>query len=163
MSDLSWNVRLVLGMLLLAIIAVIGFGLYYTVVRLDRGKALEFEAYPGSQLINEETVAEGFDHFYYTTTDSPELVERFFANQDYVCRRQSADIYVDTVYTENIFVQSVCIVDRSHSLGFIQFNTITIQPQRTPWQDPPSAGGGGLTGIVIIDIKRQWGGGLFGG
>jgi hypothetical protein len=163
MRDLSWNVRLVLGMLLLAILFIVAFFIYYTLVRLDRDKALEFETYPGAQLIVEETLTEGYDHFYFTSTDPATEIEDFYAKQGYQCTRHTVDLYEDTVFKENAYYQSNCFLDRSHSLGFTQFNAIIIQPQRTPWQDPPSAGGGALTGLVVIDIQRQWGGGFLGG
>jgi len=171
MSKLSWNLRILLGIITLIIVLIIFFFIYYTIVRLDRNQAIEIEAYPGAQLVNAEELQNGRDHLQYTSNGAdPAAIEGFYRERGYTCRTQYGTVYVRGITENNVYVRSTCLLDRSHSLGFKQSVTLRIQPERTAYQyennDPAGrvVGGGELTGWVVIDFIREWGNvGILGG
>lgn len=167
---MSWNLRIVLGLLVLVVILLVVGVVYYNIVRVSKDQALPFDPYPGSQLRLEEKLSAGSDHFYYISTDDPLAIESFYRSRDFECQTLYGDVFENAVRQEGVYIQSTCLLDRSHPLGFSQFTRLTIQPIRAPLQyldDNPQnqiIGGGTLTGEVIIDIQRQWGNdGLLGG
>ncbi|HLA44483.1 MAG TPA: hypothetical protein VJZ27_13655, partial [Aggregatilineales bacterium] len=67
MRGLSWNLRIVLGLALLVILAAIVFFIYYTVVRLDRDGPIDVDTYPNASVVNEESIGEDGDHIQYVS------------------------------------------------------------------------------------------------
>lgn len=168
--NLSWNLRIVIGLVALTIAAVVCGVIYYTVIRVSKDAPIEFETFPGAQLYLEEQLGEGSDHFYYISTADPLSIESFYREREFNCITQYGTVYENAVRNDSAYIQSTCLLDRSHALGFRQFTRLIIQPARTPivyLDNNPSnqiVGGGELTGEVVIDIQRQWGNdGLFGG
>lgn len=170
MRGLSWNLRIVLGLVGLVIIFGIGFAIFYNVIRSTRNKPLEVDTYPGVQLVVEEKLNDNNDHFYYVGTTDPANaqqyatdVAKFYRDKGYECRILSGNFYENAVLIENGYVRTACLLDRSHPVGVNQSVEITIQLERTPLtyldNDPQKqiTGGGEITGKVIIDVRRSWG------
>lgn len=167
---MSWSIRILLGLIAIIVIALIAFGIYYTVIRLDRNGPIEVETYPGAQKVVEETVREGHDHLQFTSTASAFDIEHFYREKGYECVAGAGDVWESGIKLDDVYIRSTCLLDRSHSFGFQQTVRIIIQPNREPvvYQDNdpqlPAIGGGTLTGDVIIDVQRFWGSsGLLGG
>src|SRR5688572_28164840 len=118
---MSWNIRILLGLIGLLIVAAIIFGIYYTVVRLQYDGPVEVETYPGAAKTVEETVSPGFDHLQFTTsTADPIAVEQFYRDEGYICRFGTGDVYELGTLVEDVYIRSDCLLDRTHPLGFHQ-------------------------------------------
>lgn len=147
MRRLSWNIRIVLGLMIFIVIALVIFVIYYNVARSTLDKAMDVEKYPGAALIFEESVYDGTDRLYYefsgdsaAVMDNAQRVEKFYADKDYTCR---------ALFDNAEYVYSTCLLEKSHFLGFDRFNRIRIVPLR----DENNA----VTGIVGIEVTRNWG------
>lgn len=169
MKNLSWNLRIVLGAVVLVVLVAIGFFLYYTYIRLDRDGPIDVENPPDAELLNEENI-DGFNRRYYVLSSSPELVEReardiedFYRDEEFTCVDYQGLVYEDRVRVEGAYIQSICSYDRSHTFGFEQTVRVIIQPERTELTFAGGGttgeitGGGELTGNVIVVIERTWG------
>jgi hypothetical protein len=157
MKKLSWNLRLVLGLLGLVLLAIILFVVYYNVVRFNRSGALSFEAYPGAQLASYQELGQGADQsFYVLQSNDPIAVERFYVEEGFTCRTLRGKVLISDGVEQ--YIQSSCLLDRSHPLGFEQSIQITIQPERTEivYEETNEGripvSGGALTGQVIISV-----------
>lgn len=159
MKNLSWNLRIVLGLVILSIIFVIGFGISYSVTSNQYSKALELDVYPGTTLSGQVDLLSGQDRLLYVnmveTVDYDTVVarsrdiQRFYEERDYECTVGTGHINVNGQQERNLYIYSRCLLDRSHDFGFQQFNTLIIQPQRLE-------GSNELTGQILIDVQRQW-------
>lgn len=170
-KNLSWNLRILLGIVALVIVAILGFVAYYNILRLSLDEPPEVDVYPNSELLFESTVREGWEQARYVVdSDDPLAIERFYQEQGFECRTLSGDLYPNGRLEANVYIRSACLLDRSHSLGFRQTVQLDIQPIRTPYvyenDDPTNLiiGGGELTGEVVMDFQFLWGNdGLLGG
>ena len=160
---MSWNIRILLGLVGLLILAAIIFGIYYTVVRLGYDGPIEVATYPGAAKAVEETVSPGFDHLQFTSTADPIAIEQFYRQEGYTCRYGEGNVFEHGVLVQDVYIRSDCLLDRSHFLGFHQTVKIVIQPVRSPYTFPNDdrnqdlTGGGVLTGQDVIDVQRTWG------
>lgn len=168
--QLSWNLRILLGVIAVMFILVIGFFIYYTIERVRHDGPIDVEPYPDAELIIEESLQDGWDRQLYNVQADPQAVERFYQEDGYLCHALQGLAYEDGIRNDTAYLRSTCLLDRSHSLGFRQEVTIIIQPERTPYvhqdNNPANAiiGGGELTGNTAIDVRRQWGNvGILGG
>jgi hypothetical protein len=162
MNNLSWYLRGVLGLTALAILFLLGFGIYYTLLSADRNQALDYETYPQAQELNSESTGPRSDRSFYSVQAEAFEVVKFYQDRDYVCLayygygQEGGELKTDA----HLF--SRCTLNRSHSLGFEQYNIITVNRLRTPVEyqndDPQGAIVGGLqdTGEVQIEVLRQW-------
>lgn len=148
MRRLSWNVRVVLGLIILVIIAAVVFVIYYNVTRTRLDKPMEVNKYPDAQLVFEEKLLDGSDRLYYEI-DSDDVggvdglaqrVEKFYRDEEYTCR---------ALYDNSVYVYSTCLLEKTNFLGFDRFNRIMIVPLRDENNN--------LTGDVGIDVRRSWG------
>ncbi len=148
MRRLSWNVRVVLGLIILAIIAVVVFVIYYNVTRARLDKPMEVKAYPNAEKVFEETLLEGNDRLYYEVQAEDVAgvealareIENFYRDEDYTCR---------SLHDNSVYVYSTCLLEKTNFLGFDRFNRIRIVPLRDESSN--------LTGKVGIEISRNWG------
>ncbi|MBZ0310812.1 MAG: hypothetical protein K8I82_32435, partial [Anaerolineae bacterium] len=94
MRRLSWNVRVVLGLIILAIIAVVILVIYYNVTRARLDKPMEVKGYPNAEKVFEQKLLEGNDRIYYEITAEDvtgvealaQQVEEFYQDEEYTCR-----------------------------------------------------------------------------
>lgn len=149
MGRLSWNVRLVLGIVGIIIIGAIVLIIYYNLSRIRLDKPMDVEKYPDANLVYEDSPFDGADRQYYevkgdvnTVNEIAQKVERFYADEDYTCR---------ALYDNAEYVYSTCLLEKTNFWGFDRFNRILIVPIRD--------GNDTLTGSIGIDINRSWGAG----
>ncbi len=161
MKNLSWNLRIMLGLVGVAILVAIGFFAWYTFVRLDRDGPLDYDTYPNAELMNEDELP-GQVLRRYAVPDAPENVQRYYTEREFECTATFGDVQEGDTLREDVFVRATCLRDRSHPLGFEQTLRLSIQPERAPliYQDnnPQNSviGGGEPTGRTIIDVRATW-------
>ena len=170
MRNLSWNIRILIGILVLAIVLVIGIAVFYNVVRAGYTNPMGVEIYPSAELMFDGTPDNGVQQQVYAvqgdgTQDIPTVaqdIQSFYEDEGFECSAQYGTIYENAVRLEDAYLQSNCFKERSHTFGFTQFSRITIQPERRPYQyldgNPENqiTGGGDLTGLIAIEIMREW-------
>lgn len=137
------TVRIMLMLAIVVTVVVVVGVVAYLLFRSSRGEPIDVGVYPGSTLVAEEVIYDGYDHYQYLSTDPVIEIEAFFDDQDDMdCERQY-DYNQDPA--EHLF--TTCLIDRSAS-DMTQFTKVIIQPVR----DDENA----LTGQVLIDVQRQW-------
>lgn len=159
MNNLGWASRIVLGVIALIVLVVIGAGVYYMVVRSQRSGPLEVEQYPGTETLIDNEVQDGLSHQRYAGTTEignvaayAQQIEKFYRDQGFTCVTQTGETVENGTAVDNTYLQSTCLMDRSHPFGFDQSVRMIIQPERTTPDQ-----GGALTGRVVIDVQRTWG------
>ncbi|MBN2305351.1 MAG: hypothetical protein JXQ72_12775 [Anaerolineae bacterium] len=136
-------VRLVIGLVIIAVIAIVIGGIVYLSYRSSRGEPIKVKVYPGAQEISNEKISDGYDHQQYVSTDPVEQIEVFYGSQDDMnCTRQ-----YDYSRDPAEYQFTSCIIDKS-SLDMTQYTSVVIQPVHDE--------SGNLTGQVVIDVKRYW-------
>jgi|GEM_PF-6108720 len=120
MANLSWNLRLVIGVVLLVIIASVLFFVYYNIQANNRNEPLSLELYDGMTLLNSEALRDGEQRDYYVVTGvAPFDIEKFYQDRDFDC--------TSLFNAAGEYLRSTCLLERTH-LGFWQVASLTIQP-----------------------------------
>jgi len=165
-----WNIRPILVLFGIIIIAALFGAIYYNIVRLDRDRPIQVENYPNGLILVEEAPDANRDRVLYVVRVSNlATIEReatrmteFYVDQGFECVDGRATIYVEALRTENAYINTTCFIDRSHPLGFTQYARVLIQPERAAYQyednDPNRAiiGGGSHTGQIFVELVREW-------
>ncbi|MFP4321524.1 MAG: hypothetical protein ACLFTK_03645 [Anaerolineales bacterium] len=169
MKNLSWNLRIAIGGVVLIILSVGGFFAWYSVSQGAYDGPAEYTPYPNVEPIAAEET-EGRTFYRFIAPDDHQAVQAFFAEQGFECQAFNGNVQEGPTIRQNVFVRATCLLERIHPLGFQQTVQVSIQPERTALEyennNPQGAivGGGIPTGRTFITEQSTWDtSGLFGG